>query len=104
MQEYIIHLGSNVGDRSYNIELAEIMIARRIGMIMKHSRVFETQAWGEINQDTFLNKALSVLTDKPPLLVLKTIKYIERKMGRVETKKWGPRVIDIDILFAEKKL
>lgn len=99
MLECILHLGSNVGDKAYHIELAEILISRRIGMIMVQSKVYETDPWGDTNQENFLNKAVSILTTKSPDEVLKAIKNIERKMGRVYTKKWGPRIIDIDILF-----
>ncbi|MBT8190173.1 MAG: 2-amino-4-hydroxy-6-hydroxymethyldihydropteridine diphosphokinase [Saprospiraceae bacterium] len=99
MQDCILHLGSNVGDRLHSMEVALILISRRLGMIVNKSRIYVTEPWGDTQQDMFLNQAIHIITNKSPEDILTNIQKIEKKMGRVPTKKWGPRVIDIDILF-----
>lgn len=99
METCILHLGSNVGNRANHIDLAEIMISKRIGDIIDKSKVYETEAWGKTDQDPFYNRAISVLTSRTAEALLEEIYIIESKMGRVRSEKWGPRVIDIDIIF-----
>jgi len=99
LETCILHLGSNVGNRANHIDLAEIMISKRIGDIIDKSKVYETEAWGKTDQDPFYNRAISVLTSRTAEALLEEIYIIESKMGRVRSEKWGPRVIDIDIIF-----
>ena len=99
METCILHLGSNVGNRANHIDLAEIMISKRIGDITAKSKVYETEAWGKTDQDPFYNRAISVLTSRTAEALLEEIHIIESKMGRIRSEKWGPRVIDIDIIF-----
>ena len=99
METCILHLGSNVGNRANHIDLAEIMISKRIGDIIDKSKVYETEAWGKTDQDPFYNRAISVLTSRTAEALLEEIHIIESKMGRIRSEKWGPRVIDIDIIF-----
>jgi len=80
------------------------MIASRIGSIASKSHVYETAAWGKTDQDDFLNVALISLTNLSPSEVLKQIHIIESKMGRLRQEKWGPRIIDIDIIFYDEKI
>jgi len=75
------------------------MISKRIGDIIDKSKVYETEAWGKTDQDPFYNRAISVLTSRTAEALLEEIYIIESKMGRVRSEKWGPRVIDIDIIF-----
>ena len=61
--------------------------------------MYKTAAWGKTNQPDFVNQALWVQTIFSPLLVLKKLNDIEKNLGRVRFERWGPRRIDIDILY-----
>ena len=104
MHNCILHLGTNDGTKATNLELSELMIASRIGSIDSKSHVYKTAAWGKTDQDDFLNVALMSKTNLSPSEVLKQIHIIESKMGRVRVEKWGPRIIDIDIIFYDEKI
>ena len=97
----VIHLllGSNVGNRFKQLEKAREQVETKIGKIIKKSKIYETQPWGENEQDEFLNQALEAETKLKPKKVLEKIAEIEKLMEREETYKWGPREIDIDILM-----
>lgn len=92
-------LGSNENNRLQNLEKARNLIGLKECEIVQCSGLYETEAWGLREQNPFLNQALEVNTALPPLDLLALLKSIEKEVGRVETVKWGPRVIDIDILF-----
>jgi len=102
----VIHLllGSNIGNRLKQLETARTQVESKIGKISKKSKVYETQPWGENEQDEFLNQALEVETKLKPKKVLEKIAEIEKLMEREETYKWGPREIDIDILMYEDEM
>ncbi len=92
-------LGSNIRNREENC-LRAIEFLRQKGLIItKKSRLYETGPWGVKEQPDYINMALEVNTDLEPEELLRLIKEIEREMGRKETYKWGPRLIDIDILL-----
>lgn len=99
--EVILGLGTNVGDKISNLENAISLIQNEVGTLKRYSKLIETKPWGKIDQDDFLNKVIVIETNLFPLELLKKIKEIEIKIGRVKTQKWGERVIDIDILFYE---
>ena len=92
-------LGSNEGKPEKNLENARLAVSRHCGEILKVSGIYETEAWGIKEQANFLNQAIAIRTSMESETLLFTLKAIERELGRVETQKWGPRVIDIDILF-----
>jgi 2-amino-4-hydroxy-6-hydroxymethyldihydropteridine diphosphokinase len=95
----ILHLGSNIGDRQSNLTLAYELISKEIGQIVDKSRIYQTEPWGIEDQGYFLNSCLKLVTDLNPFEVLEAIRGIELAMGRTRTVKWGPRIIDIDIIF-----
>ncbi len=99
MVDVYLLLGSNETDRLANLEKARVLIEERCGKIIRQSALYETEAWGLKEQHPFLNQALLINTLTTPLNLLAELKSIEKEIGRVETVKWGPRVIDIDILF-----
>ena len=68
------------------------------------SPVYETAPWGEIDQPHFLNLCLAARTEKSPRALLKLLKQIEQDLGREPTYRWGPRLIDIDILFYDDQI
>lgn len=90
-------LGSNLGDREASLISARKSLAT-FGEITATSALYETEAWGLENQPMFLNQALILSTDLPPEELLVKIAEIEETLGRVQTEKWHPRIIDIDIL------
>ena len=94
-------LGTNEGDRLRNLQKATKLIEERIGRIAAISSLYETEAWGGIEQGSFLNQAMSAETALPPEELLVRLKAIEQDTGRVSTLRWGPRIIDIDILLLD---
>lgn len=94
-------IGSNLGDRQKSIRLAIKKINALKGTrIIKVSKIIETEPiGGPGGQGKFLNTALKIKTDTSPFMLLKSLKNIEKELGRVKTVRYGPRVIDLDILF-----
>lgn len=94
-------LGSNLGDRKKNLSTARNAVGISLGVVLKASSIYETGAWGKINQPDFLNQALEIQTTLSPEDVLTEILKIELSMGRKREVHWGERTIDIDILLYE---
>lgn len=99
METAYLLLGTNEGVREKNLQKAKELIEKVCGKIIRSSSVYETEAWGLKEQNSFLNEAVSISTLLDALSLLAALKNIEGQTGRTETVKWGPRVIDIDILF-----
>ncbi len=94
-------LGSNKGDRMQQLNLACLLLQKRKIDISAHSSVYETAPWGIKDQAWFLNAVVRITTPLPPEALLETCLDVEEEMGRKREIKWGPRIIDIDILFYE---
>jgi len=92
-------IGGNTGNRHQNLENAVIHIGSECGKVIVTSPIYETAAWGKTDQDAFLNQAILIETGLDPDHLLQAILSIELKMGRYRQEKYGPRIIDIDILF-----
>jgi len=90
--------GSNLGDRLGNLFQAQAALAPQI-RLLRASSVYETPPWGYNDQPAFLNQVLEVETELAPQALLTRLKAIEAELGRVENFRYGPRSIDIDILF-----
>jgi 2-amino-4-hydroxy-6-hydroxymethyldihydropteridine diphosphokinase len=99
MPTVYIALGSNIGAREANCRRAVDLLAAHGVRPLKLSSMHETEPWGIAEQPRFINMAVEAETALPPRELLKALKDIEREMGRVATVKWGPRVIDLDIIF-----
>jgi len=99
--EQIVYLqtGSNQGYRQRNLTLANQYIEEKIGPITKASGLYETEAWGVTDQPDFINQVIEVRTTLEPEAILEAIETIENKLGRIKTRHWGERIIDIDILL-----
>lgn len=94
-----IGIGSNIGDKqAHCLRAIEALKEHRV-TIKKISSFYETEPWGVKDQPSFINAALEAETFFSPLELLAVIKEIEKGLGRTETIKWGPRVIDLDMLF-----
>jgi 2-amino-4-hydroxy-6-hydroxymethyldihydropteridine diphosphokinase len=92
-------LGSNLGDKGVNLTTALKLIEKSAGKIVSKSLVYETAPWGIEDQEDFLNQAICLETQLSARELLKNILLIEERLGRIRTKKWEARLIDIDILF-----
>ncbi|KWT69496.1 2-amino-4-hydroxy-6- hydroxymethyldihydropteridine pyrophosphokinase [Hyphomicrobium sulfonivorans] len=95
----IVALGSNMGDKTANIDRAIALLTQSGEVrLVARSGDYATPPWGKTDQDWFVNAAMSVKTELTPHDLLARCKQIEREMGRVEIERWGPRVIDLDVL------
>jgi 2-amino-4-hydroxy-6-hydroxymethyldihydropteridine diphosphokinase len=92
-------IGGNQGDRLARLAEARELIIAADGQILVASALYETAAWGKTDQPDFLNQALEVATARDAPAWLLTLLTIEEHMGRRRAEKYGPRIIDIDILF-----
>lgn len=96
-----VGLGTNLGDRSANLDTCKNLITNHVGRIIRESSVYQTAAWGIENQPDFLNQVICVETSCYPFALLEKLLEVEKTMGRVRHVKWGERLIDLDILFYE---
>jgi 2-amino-4-hydroxy-6-hydroxymethyldihydropteridine diphosphokinase len=92
-------LGSNLGDRVANLAGAAARIGELPGCtVLAHSSIYETEPIGPPDQDWYLNAAVAVETALEPRALLAAVKRVEEIAGRVPGERWGPRLIDVDIL------
>ncbi|MCX8094829.1 MAG: biotin--[acetyl-CoA-carboxylase] ligase [Caldisericia bacterium] len=101
--EIFLSLGSNIEPKEYFLKRAIFYIREKI-KIKKISSLYETEPWGYKDQDKFLNIVIQGETELDPELLIKFIKEVEKKVGRCESFKWGPREIDIDIILYGDKI
>ena len=99
MNDAYLSLGSNEGDRMQWLQQALVLIAAECGVVTKRSSIYETAPWGITDQPGFLNMVIAVRTGLSPHTLLQRILAIEIVLGRKREIKWGPRIIDIDILL-----
>lgn len=93
-------LGSNIGDKPGNIrEALALLETRGIAKLTAISRIYRTPPWGVLDQGDFANACAIGETALSPYELLAAVKKIEADMGREPTRRWGPRLIDVDILF-----
>ncbi|MCE1255701.1 MAG: 2-amino-4-hydroxy-6-hydroxymethyldihydropteridine diphosphokinase [Anaerolineae bacterium] len=97
-QRIYLGLGSNLGNRLQNLKDAQNGLAA-VCQVKRASAVYETAPWGFNDQPAFLNQVLEISSQLPPQDLLKVIKGLEANLGRTPTFRYGPRLIDIDILI-----
>jgi 2-amino-4-hydroxy-6-hydroxymethyldihydropteridine diphosphokinase len=95
-------LGSNLHLPEQNLSGAKNFLEKRAGKIVKASSVYRTAPWGVSDQPDFYNQTVQIETSLEPEQLLDQILSIEAEMGRAREKKWGPRIIDIDILLYDQ--
>ena len=97
----IVHIGigSNLGNREENCKKAIGLLLEKGITVTRMSSMIETEPWGVTDQQKFINTAVEAHTDMGPEELLATLKKIEFAMGRLPSAKWGPRLVDLDILF-----
>ncbi len=101
-----LSLGSNLGDKTGNLAQAIDLLAHHDKIRVTHkSSLYITAPWGKTDQDEFINQVVEIDTELTPLELLNVLQQIEIKLGRLRNEKWGPRVIDLDILlFGEETI
>ncbi|MEJ0105614.1 MAG: 2-amino-4-hydroxy-6-hydroxymethyldihydropteridine diphosphokinase [Bacteroidota bacterium] len=104
MNKAYLLTGGNLGDRIISLKTAEEMVDQQCGHVMKVSSLYETAAWGNTDQPPFLNQALGIETDFNAKQLIRHILKIEKLMGRIRKEKYGPRIIDIDILLFNQEI
>jgi 2-amino-4-hydroxy-6-hydroxymethyldihydropteridine diphosphokinase len=93
-------LGSNLGERESHLRTAIQALDKLRGTrVIATSRLYCSKPWGKVDQPDFMNMAASIETELEPAELLGECKRIEREAGRTEGERWGPRVLDIDILL-----
>ena len=98
MNQIYLSLGTNLGKRQHNLQNALLRLQEEV-VLTGVSPIYETDPWGNTDQPQFLNLCVSAQTALQPKELLTFVKQIEQDMGREEITHWGPRLIDIDILF-----
>jgi 2-amino-4-hydroxy-6-hydroxymethyldihydropteridine diphosphokinase len=92
-------IGSNLGDKRANcLRAVEALRCKGIS-VSKESALYETEPWGLKDQPMFINMAVEAETTLLPMALLDVLKDVEKEMGRLDSDRWGPRVIDLDILL-----
>ena len=104
MNTVYILTGGNIGDKLANLNSAQKYLEYEIGKIERSSLIYETDAWGNTDQDDFYNQIHIIKTKLSAEETMHRILKIEAKMGRVRTVKNAARLIDIDILFFNKEI
>ncbi|HVN16616.1 MAG TPA: 2-amino-4-hydroxy-6-hydroxymethyldihydropteridine diphosphokinase [Anaerolineales bacterium] len=98
MSTVYLALGTNLGDRLANLRAAIDALSPDV-RVLAQSHIYQTPPWGYEDQPAFLNMAVKGETDLGPESLLKRLKQIEVELGREPTFRYGPRQIDLDILF-----
>lgn len=93
-----------MGNRVENLSVARNHIEHHAGKIISESSIYETAAWGITDQDAFLNQVIEIETRHSPQKLIEILLKIESEIGRKREIKWGPRLIDLDILYFSKKI
>lgn len=95
----VVALGSNIGDKVANIERAVGLLTGKSDIALTaRSRIYRTPPWGNTDQDWFVNACVGVRTSLDPHALLARCLSVEEMMGRRRAEKWGPRIIDLDVL------
>jgi 2-amino-4-hydroxy-6-hydroxymethyldihydropteridine diphosphokinase len=98
MPRVFISIGSNLGDRVLNCKKALHEISA-FAKVLRVSSAYETEPVGNEDQPCFINCAAEIETALPPIELLKRLREVEDGLGRVRDEKWGPRTMDIDLIF-----
>jgi 2-amino-4-hydroxy-6-hydroxymethyldihydropteridine diphosphokinase len=91
-------LGTNLGDKKANLQRA-LKELEQFCLLIRKSAVYQSQAWGKIDQPDFYNQVVEINTDLSPHQLLLHILAVEQALGRERKEKWGARIMDIDILL-----
>lgn len=98
-KKLVIGLGSNLGNRYAYIKKAVWAIEQALGQQGDEAQYYTTEPWGDANQPGFINTAILLHSDQDVSDILDILQKIEVDLGKASIRKWGPRCIDLDILF-----
>ena len=103
MKEYTAYIliGGNIGDPFNNLRMAKELMSEQCGTIIKESSIYQTAAWGLTDQPEFLNQVIILSTTLNPEILMRSLLSVEETMGRKRNIKFGPRIIDLDILLID---
>lgn len=104
MNQVFLLLGSNLGAPLNQLRKARHEIEKKIGSIAIQSSIYESEAWGVLDQPLFYNQVICVSCSTSPIETLSILQNIEKTLGRVREIKWGARIIDIDILYFNQEI
>lgn len=105
MSKVLVGVGSNLGDREFLIRKAvEAMRDLPRTLVVRVSSLYDTDPVGEVDQPAFLNAVVWLETTLEPRELLWQLLLIEKRMGRVRSQRWGPRPIDLDLLFYDDEI
>ena len=105
MTKAYLALGSNLGSRARNLSSARRRLRERGVRVLRQSRVMESEPWGVTDQPKFLNQVIEIEWAGTARQLLGAAKAVEREGGRKPSRRWGPRVIDVDIvLFGDERI
>ena len=104
MSTVYIGIGSNLGNREENCRNAIKLLIESGIKVTKLSSKLETDPWGVVDQPKFINMAIKAETDQEPPALLHILENIETELGRRSEIRWGPRVIDLDILLYNTRI
>ncbi len=97
MSQAFIALGGNLGDVRATLHAALEPLVR-LGQVVRKSSLYRTAPWGKLEQPDFLNAVLELSTALEPLELLENLLEIEHQFGRERLERWGPRILDLDVL------
>ncbi len=104
MSKVYCGLGSNLGNKIANVNLAIEYLNSEKTKVVRRSSFYETKPLGDEHSPNYVNAVVEIETELTPFDLLKFLKYIEKKIGRTKTYRWGPREIDIDILLFDSEI
>jgi len=104
MNSAYLLIGGNLGNRAEQLAMARKLIEEQCGKIVQASSIYETAAWGKTDQPAFLNQAIEVNTALNARRLIRCLLEVEKTMGRTRKEKYGPRLIDIDILLFNNEI
>jgi 2-amino-4-hydroxy-6-hydroxymethyldihydropteridine diphosphokinase len=102
--QVFLSLGGNLGNTQEIFEACYPMIENKVGAILEQSSLYRTAAWGLQDQADFVNQVILVETALMPEAILVAIQSIEKDFGRERRVTWGPRTLDLDILFVDQQI
>ena len=100
MNDVYLSIGTNIGNRKRNLQEAVFILTKMDDvLVVQVSSIYETAPVGYVDQDAFLNIAVYIKTTKSAEEMLEACQFVEQELGRVRLIRWGPRIIDLDILL-----
>ena len=102
-EQVVLQLGSNMGDKRKHLRNA-LKFLKEMAIVEQEGAIYSSSAWGLEDQASFLNQIVLIRWNSDPFELLDRLQGIENKLGRIRNMTWGPRTIDIDILFFGNKI